>query len=243
MSLTFLRPTGLLRRALLAAGRRLAERGRLDDAALVFALGEDEIVRALGGDDTLGEVAAARGARLLAAEAAGAPATLGDDEGPPPNPDLFPRAMAAMMRAAMLPFELETATLSRAAEPADVVDRAGPVSEWTATGVGIGSGRRTGRACVAVSADDAVDRLRLGDVLVTTFTTPAFEAILPIAAAVVTDRGGSMSHTAPACREYGIPAVVGAVGATTNIADGSMITVDASTGQVIASAPKLRLFG
>ena len=44
--------------------------------------------------------------------------------------------------------------------------------------------------------------------LVTTLTTPAFEAVMPVAGAVVTEVGGLMSHTAICCREYGIPAVV-----------------------------------
>jgi pyruvate,water dikinase len=64
-------------------------------------------------------------------------------------------------------------------------------------------------------------------------TTPAFEAVMPVASAVVTEVGGLMSHTAICCREYGIPAVVGVAGATTHIPDGALVTVDPSTSRVL----------
>ena len=43
VALTFMWPAGLTRRALLECGRRLADRDLLEEARLVFALGEDEI--------------------------------------------------------------------------------------------------------------------------------------------------------------------------------------------------------
>ena len=78
-----------------------------------------------------------------------------------------------------------------------------------------------GRACVAASPEEALSRLEPGDVLVTTITTPAYEAIMPIAGAVVTEQGGLMGHTALVAREHGMAAVVGVVGATTAIPDGA----------------------
>ncbi len=70
----------------------------------------------------------------------------------------------------------------------------------------------TGRACVAADAEEALDRLRNGDVLVATHTTPAYEAVMPIAGAIVTENGGLMSHAAIVRREHGIPAVLGVTG-------------------------------
>jgi len=46
------------------------------------------------------------------------------------------------------------------------------------------------------------------------------------------EMGGAMSHGAVVAREYGIPAVVGAPGATERIATGQWITVDGSEGTV-----------
>ena len=129
VALTFLWPCGLVRRALLEAGRRLAARGLLQEDWHVFGLGEDEVVAALSGDETLAEVAAARAERGMAAEAEGAPLQLGDDEGPPPDPGLFPSAMAELVRSIMVGFELEQAMLGAPKE----------VAAWTGDGIGIGS--------------------------------------------------------------------------------------------------------
>ena len=49
---------------------------------------------------------------------------------------------------------------------------------------------------------------------------------------IVADAGGALSHPAIIAREYGIPAVVAAVGATDAIPDGEVITVDGAVGTV-----------
>jgi len=225
VALTFMWPNGLVRRALLEAGRRLADRRVLSDQWHVFALGQSEITAALAGDPSLGAVAADRIAHGMAAEADGAPAQLGDDEGPPPDPGLFPDAMAELVRAMFLGFEIEGAFKTQLAE----------TEEWSGEGTGLGSTPYTGRACVAVDAEEALAKLEPGDVLVTAHTTPAYEAIMPIAGALVTDHGGLMSHAALVCREHGIPAVVGVAAATAHIPHGAIITVDPSTGRVAVS--------
>jgi pyruvate,water dikinase len=227
VALTFIWPCGLVRRCLLECGRRLARRGLLDDEHHVFALGEDEVAAALDGDTAAAATAAERTARLVAAERDGAPGHLGDDEGPPPDPALFPAPMAELVGAILLEFELEAAMQGH--------HRHDDADAWSGHGVGIGTTAYTGRACVATDAADALARLQDGDVLVTTLTTPAFEAVMPIAGAVVTEVGGLMSHTAICCREYGIPAVVHVTGATTHITDGAPVTVDPSTGRVLVA--------
>jgi pyruvate,water dikinase len=225
VALTFMWPAGLVRRALLEAGTRLAARGALAERDHVMTLDEAEIAAAFGGDPTVRAVAIDRAMRGCAAEASGAPAILGDDEGPPPDPKLFPRAMAELTAAALVPLELEGFGVGIPPTRA----------EWSGEGrgVGIGTTAYTGRACVAAAAEEALDRLREGDVLVTTHTTPAYEAVMPIAGAVVTEEGGLMSHAALVCREYGIPAVLGVSDATTRIPDGVRITVDPPTGRVV----------
>jgi len=47
-------------------------------------------------------------------------------------------------------------------------------------------------------------RLKRGEVLVTEFTTPAWTPLFGIASAVVTEKGGALSHAAIIAREYGI---------------------------------------
>jgi len=69
-------------------------------------------------------------------------------------------------------------------------------------------------------------------VLVTACTSPAFNVVLPLLGAIVTDKGGQLSHAAIVAREYGIPAVVGTLRATSTIPDGARIEVDGTQGRV-----------
>jgi pyruvate,water dikinase len=53
-----------------------------------------------------------------------------------------------------------------------------------------------------------------------------------MAAGIVTDVGGPLSHGSIVAREYGIPAVLGTGVATQRIRSGQMVTVDGSAGTV-----------
>ncbi len=69
-----------------------------------------------------------------------------------------------------------------------------------------------------------------GEVLVADTTTPDWEPVMKMAAAIVTNRGGRTCHAAIIARELGIPAIVGCDNATAAIADNEVITVDCSQG-------------
>lgn len=75
-------------------------------------------------------------------------------------------------------------------------------------------------------------RLQRGDVLVTRTTSEAFNVVLPLLGAIVTDRGGVLSHAAIVSLESGIPPVVGVGIATARIADGATLQVDGTAGEV-----------
>ena len=83
-----------------------------------------------------------------------------------------------------------------------------------------------------VDADDALDRVDPGDVIIARLTVPTFNSVLAIAGAVVTENGGLLCHTAVIARELGIPAVVGVADALTAIPDGATVTVDPVAGTV-----------
>ena len=68
--------------------------------------------------------------------------------------------------------------------------------------------------------------------LVTESTTEAFNILLPLLGAIVTDSGGLLSHSAIVAREYGIPGVVGTREATERIPDGARVRVDGDAGEV-----------
>ncbi len=203
-------PAGLLRRALLEAGSRLGVGDH------VFELTPDE-ARGLFGETTpTADELQERAATRLADAMLDPPLTLGDPEAQPPL-EALPTALATTV--AMVQFSLKYTGL------------AGDRTDPPLSGTGVGAASYTGRAVVADSADDAMERLAPGDVLVVRATSPAFNLVLSIAGAVVTVDGGAMSHAAVLARELGIPAVIGASGAL-SIPDGAMIEVDPVAGAV-----------
>jgi pyruvate,water dikinase len=213
-------PTGLLRRALLVVGARLADRGRLTDQSHAFELTPDEARRAMTALGPTASELAARAAKRIANSRLSPPTTLGDPEPQPPLA-VLPPALAELV--AMVQVSLEFMGMG-----ADAVGEA--VGDGL-TGTGIGTSSYVGRARVAGSADEALDRLEPGDVLVVRATSPAFNSVLAIAGAVVTADGGALSHAAVLARELGIPAVIGAPGAL-SIPDGHTIEVDPVAGAV-----------
>jgi pyruvate,water dikinase len=83
-----------------------------------------------------------------------------------------------------------------------------------------------------VSGRADFDRIVKGDVLVTESTTEAFNILLPLIGAIVTDAGGLLSHAAIVAREYGVPGVVGTREGTQRIPDGARVRVDGDAGEV-----------
>jgi pyruvate,water dikinase len=92
-------------------------------------------------------------------------------------------------------------------------------------------GRATGPVRI-VHGPAEFDRLRPGEVLVAPATSPAWTPLFARAVAVVTDGGSVAAHASLVAREYGLPAVVAAEGATTQLRDGMIVTVDGSAGTV-----------
>ncbi|MDX9872243.1 MAG: PEP-utilizing enzyme [Clostridia bacterium] len=97
-------------------------------------------------------------------------------------------------------------------------------------GLGVSSGVVEGRARVIRSIEDAI--MEKGDILVTSFTDPSWTPVFVSIAGLVTEVGGMMTHGAVITREYGLPAVVGVVGATGRIRDGDRIRVNGDEGYV-----------
>ena len=79
--------------------------------------------------------------------------------------------------------------------------------------------------------DDLLD-LEDGEIMVTKSTGEAFNSMLYLVGAIVTDHGSYACHAAIMAREIGFPAVVGTVNATQRIANGDRIRVDGSKGDV-----------
>ncbi|MGE5591111.1 MAG: pyruvate kinase [Bacillota bacterium] len=109
------------------------------------------------------------------------------------------------------------------------------VGEVLIKGVGIAAAGVTaavGRACVALTPDEARRTFQPGDILVTTATDRDWVPFMEQARAVVTEEGGLTSHAAVVGISLGIPVVVGAAGATRQVAGGGVITIDGARGLV-----------
>ena len=107
-----------------------------------------------------------------------------------------------------------------------VLQERGPV---LARGRAVGARIGAGTVRIVRSAAE-LHTVASGDVLVADTTTPDWEPVMKTAAAIVTNRGGRTCHAAIVARELGIPAVVGAEGATEQLADGRSVTVSCAQG-------------
>lgn len=92
-------------------------------------------------------------------------------------------------------------------------------------------GTASGRARVIRDASDPVG-LEPGDVLIAPQTDPSWVPLMVPATAVVVNVGAQGSHAMIVSRDLGIPCVVSVADGTDIIPDGAMITVDGSAGTV-----------
>jgi phosphohistidine swiveling domain-containing protein len=212
--------SGLMRRAVMAGGRRLAEAGRIAEAEHFVDAGFDEMCAMLRGsaEPSANELAARHEYRTTHS-AKDAPPVLGDPPHPPPDPSGLPPGPRRVMMA--------TGTAMGALFAPSEAEH----EEELLRGIGASGGVYEGVAR-RVNGPDEFDRIQKGDVLVTESTSEAFNILLPLLGAIVTDAGGLLSHSAIVAREYGIPGVVGTREATQRIEDGSTVRVDGDAGEV-----------
>lgn len=216
--------SGLMRRAALAGGRRLAGKGRIHDSAHFVDAGFEEMRALLSGTGgPSSDELAQRFEYRTSHSAKDAPSTLGPPAPPPPDPSGLPPAAARMMRATGLALN---AVFGSSEAPHEAHRLRGLAAS---RGVYEGPARR-------VSHPSEFGRIMRGDVLVTEATTEAFNILLPLLGAIVTDSGGLLSHSAIVAREYGIPGVVGTREATKRISDGVRVRVDGNAGEVTVLA-------
>lgn len=90
-------------------------------------------------------------------------------------------------------------------------------------------GKVKATARVVTKLQDA-DSIRSGDILVTVSTDIGWSPYFPLLAGVVTELGGLFSHGAVVAREYGLPCLVGVVGATSALQSGDQVLLDSTSG-------------
>jgi rifampicin phosphotransferase len=217
--------TGISRRALLEVGRRLAAREKLARAEHLLEASFDEALAFLTGQGAApaAEELEDRWTYRTTVSSESAPPFLGGEPSPPPPADWFPRDARRTMKA-MNAFMGHLFAAGSQSNDAKVV-----------RGISVSTGQYEGVARV-IDRIENLRQLQKGEVLVTGSTSTAFNYVLPLVGAIVTDRGGLMSHAAIVAREYGLPGVVGCRDATRSIPNGARVWVDGVRGEVTVLA-------
>ncbi len=78
-----------------------------------------------------------------------------------------------------------------------------------------------------------ISKVKKGEILVTSMTTPDFVPAMEKAAAIITDEGGITCHAAIVSRELATPCIIGTKNATKILKDGDKVRVDAEKGIVL----------
>ena len=215
--------SGISRRALLEAGRRLATQGKISAAGHVLDATCAEVQALLTGTGSSpapsSEELATRNRFRVTVPNDVAPPFLNGTPSPPPPVEWFPEKTRRTMQAMNALLMHLHGTDERKSE-GNVV-----------RGISVSAGWYEGRARVIDNIDE-LSQIQKGEVLVTRSTSTAFNYVLPLVGAIVTDRGGLMSHAAIVAREYGLPGVVGCRVASRTIPNGAMVRVDADKGEV-----------
>jgi pyruvate,water dikinase len=214
----------LLRRMLLELGRRLADSAVIAEPADVFWLRHRELRTAVefglaeAGAAAVSLAGAVRPVRAAAVE----------------ERKMLWRGQLKAAAPQMLPESRWMEKSLTSMMPAGSQHQLGDVIK----GTGASPGRVTAPARVLRGPQD-FGLMVPGEVLVARITTPAWTSLFAMAAAVVTDVGGPLSHSSIVAREYGIPAVLGTGVATQRLTSGQQIRVDGDAGTVtVGPAPE-----
>ncbi|MDD2402226.1 MAG: pyruvate kinase [Clostridia bacterium] len=113
------------------------------------------------------------------------------------------------------------------------------VSEILAKGMGIGRFPITGRVVIAETAEEALEKVKEGDILVTSSTERDFVPAIEKAGALITEEGGLTSHAAVVGLNLEIPVIVGVPEATIKLTEGETVTLDTVRGLILKGYVKV----
>ncbi len=208
----------VMRRGFLGIGRRLAAAGTLDKPDDIFFLNPDEVERVLGAPEFhkmqyIANRRRERWEKIRFSEVPPAFTTRSSLE-EAVGMDLLPSADAIIIKIVVgeLPNVREELN-------ADIFGVCG------APGVAEGPAR-------VIMSYNQLDEVQKGEILVCPGTNPAWTPVFGLVKAVVSDRGGTLSHTAIVGREYGLPTLVNTFTGTATIKTGQRIRVNATEGTI-----------
>ena len=191
-----------MRVALREFGRRLVERGVIDQVEQVFMVTNNELDRLRLHPDTMKELIAQRWTQFRS---------------------LFDYEPVFIVNGRVP----ELSEMTRRGGKNLAQATAGTVL----TGAAGSGGTATGRARVILDASDPAG-LEPGDILIAPQTDPSWVPLFVPAAGVVVNVGAMGSHAMIVSRELGVPCVASVADATDIIPDGAIVTIDGNAGTV-----------
>lgn len=191
-----------MRMALREFGRRMVERGVIDQVEKIFMLTNDELAQCRHTPDAMKDLIESRWTQFQT---------------------LFDREPVFVVNHVVPGLDEMTERNAAAVTQAVVGD--------VLTGNAGSGGTATGRARVILDASDPL-ALEPGDVLIAPQTDPSWVPLFVPAAAVIVNVGAMGSHAMIVSRELGIPCVASVGEATRLIPDGALVEVDGSAGTV-----------
>ena len=196
------------RRAARAVGARLVREGTLGSTDDVFLLYVPEVADALRRPTALVDLVERRRRELARWRRLRAPKTIG-------APPAAPGPLTPGVSLERVDFDYSVTQDDR----------------YTLKGVAASPGIARGPARL-ITGDRDFSKMRAGEVLICRSSTVSWIPLYTMAAAVITEIGGSLSHAAVVAREFGVPAVVACGDVLSTLTDGEPVEVDGTTGIV-----------
>jgi pyruvate kinase len=106
------------------------------------------------------------------------------------------------------------------------------VGDVIAKAQGIGRKTAYGKVVIAKNAQEAIEKVKEGSILITIGSDREMVPAIEKCSALITEEGGLTSHAAVVGLSLGIPVIVGVENATTLFTDGQEITVDSARGVI-----------
>jgi pyruvate,water dikinase len=208
----------LMRRGYLAMGKRLTEKGALDKPDDIFFVNPDEIDRVMMVPDRHDLRFITRRRRAV-----------WEEWQKRPNPPLY--TDRGSFEEAVMQDLLPSGDVIAIKVVVGEIPEVKPELKADMFGLCGCSGEAEGIAHVVFNYED-LEHVKPGEILVCPGTNPAWTPVFGIVSAIVTDSGGTLSHSAIIAREYGVPAVTNTSQGTAKIKTGQRIRVDATNGAI-----------
>ncbi|MEV2909039.1 pyruvate kinase [Paenibacillus larvae] len=113
------------------------------------------------------------------------------------------------------------------------------IGEMIGKGTGIGSQNITGNVCSASSAEEALNKMTDGAILVARSTDKDYMPAIEKASALITELGGITSHAAVVAVSLGIPVIVGVERALDLMKDGMEVSVYPEVGVIYSGRARV----